>query len=87
MPVFGVKTENRCFVAIASGMPFNFALRIVLKNGVYSLYPSFELFGEPPYEDPCLEIYELEGEDANYSGMGRRYRQYRIGKGELQSLQ
>lgn len=87
MPLFGVKTESRCFLAVASGMPFNFILRIVLKDGRYSLYPSFEIFGEAPYEDPCLEIFELFGDDANYSGMARRYRQYRTDKGELHSLQ
>ena len=54
MPVFGVKTEQRCFLAVASGMTYNFALRVVLKQGVYSLYPTFEVNGEAPYEDFCL---------------------------------
>ena len=86
MPVFGVKTAQRCFLAVASGMTWNFALRVVLKNGSYSLYPTFEVNGEAPYEDFCLELFELTGEDADYSGMARRYRQYRLDRGELRSL-
>lgn len=87
MPVFGVKTEDHSFVAVVTGMPFNFALRVVLRNGKYSLYPAFEVNGEAPYEDFCLELFELTGEDANYSGMARRYRQYRMDRGELVSLE
>ena len=45
MPVFGVKTKEKCFLAVVTGMVWNFALMIVLKDGKYSLYPSFELFG------------------------------------------
>lgn len=86
MPVFGVKTKDRCFLAVATGMAFDFTLRIVLKNGRYSLYPGFAVNGEAPYEDLCLEIFELTGEDADYSGMARRYRRYRMERGELVSL-
>lgn len=87
MPVFGVKTRDRCFLAVATGMTYNFALRIVVKKGVYSLYPAFSMNGEAPYEDPCLEIFELTGEDADYSGMARRYRKYRMDRGELTCLE
>ena len=86
MPVFGVKTKDQCFLAVATGMAFDFTLRIVLKNGRYSLYPGFAVNGEAPYEDLCLEIFELTGEDADYSGMARRYRRYRMERGELVSL-
>ncbi|MBQ9973678.1 MAG: hypothetical protein IJP02_01830 [Oscillospiraceae bacterium] len=87
MPVFGVKTKNRCFVAVATGMPYNLVLRIVLKNGSYSLYPGFEVNGETPYEDFCLELFELTGADADYSGMARCYRKWRTDRGELVSLE
>lgn len=86
MPVFGVKTKEQCFLAVVSGMTWNFGLRVVLKKGKYSLYPFFEVNGEKPYEDFCIEIFDLYGEDADYSGMARRYRQYRMEKGELVSL-
>lgn len=86
MPVFGVKTANQCFLAVVSGMIWNFKLRIVLKNGVYSLYPAFEINGEQPYEDCRIELFDLQGEDADYSGMARRYRRYRMEKKELVPL-
>lgn len=87
MPVFGLKTETRCFLAVVSGMAFDFSLRIVLQNGSYSLYPGFEPNGETPYEDFALDIFELTGEDANYSGMARRYRRYRMEQGDLIPLE
>lgn len=87
MPVFGVKTKDQCFLAVVSGMTWNFRLRVVLQNGSFSLYPGFEVNGEQPYEDFCIEIFDLYGEDANYSGMARRYRQYRMERGELIPLQ
>ena len=86
MPIFGVKTKEQCFLAVVSGMTWNFRLRVVLKNGKYSLYPAFEVNGEQPYEDFCIEIFELTGKDADYSGMARRYRQYRMDKNELTPL-
>ena len=86
MPIFGVKTKEQCFLAVVSGMTWNFRLRVVLKNGKYSLYPTFEVNGEQPYEDFCIEIFELTGKNADYSGMARRYRQYRMDKNELTPL-
>lgn len=83
MPVFGVKTRRECYLAVVTGMIWNFSLRIVRKDGIYSLYPTFEVNGEQPYEDFCLELYELTGEDADYSGMARRYRKLRLERGEI----
>jgi len=86
MPVFGIKTKDRCTLVVVSGMIWNFTLRVVLKDGIFSLYPAFELAGEMPYEDFVLDLFELSGEDANYSGMARTYRKFRQRKGELTPL-
>lgn len=83
MPVFGVKSENHTYLAVISGMSNDFKLRIELKDGKYKLYPVFEIYGEQPYEDLRLECFELSGRDADYSGMARRYRKYRLDKGEI----
>lgn len=83
MPVFGLKTKERCFLAVASDMTWNFCLRILQKDGRFSLYPGFIVEGESPEEDFQIEFFELMGEDANYSGMARKYRSYRMEKGEL----
>ena len=83
IPVFGVKTKDRCFLAVVSGMAQVFELKIVLKDGKYSLYPRFEVEGEILYEDFKIKIFELYGEDADYSGMARRYRKYKMDQGLL----
>lgn len=86
MPVFGLKTKDRCFLAVVCGMTWNFRLKIVLKNGTYSIYPEFEVDAEQPDEDFKIEFFDLTVENANYSGMARRYRKYRMDKGELTPL-
>ncbi len=83
MPIFGVKTDKRTYLAVIGGMSYDFKLKIELKNGKYKVYPIYEIYGEQPYEDLKLEIFELTGSDANYSGMARRYRKYRMDKGEI----
>ena len=86
MPIFGVKTKDHCFLAVVSGMTWNFSIRIVLNNGKYSIYPTFDVDGEQPYEDFCIEFFKLCGKDDDYSGMARRYRTYRMEKKELTPL-
>ena len=83
MPVFGFKTDKKCYLGIVSGMSYDYTLKIVLKDGKYRIYPIFEINGEQPYEDLKVEYFELTGEDASYSGMARKYRQFRMEKGEL----
>ena len=87
MPVFGIKTKDRCLLLIADGMKYNFGIRLVLENGTYHVYPFFEVDGEEPYEDFSMEMVELKGEDADYSGMARYYRKYRMDKGEILPLE
>lgn len=86
MPIWGVKTKDKCFLAVVSGMPYVFKLRIVLKNGIYSLQPEFHLEGENPCEDLQIKIFFLQGENADYSGMARRYRQYQYDLGDMKPL-
>ena len=86
MPVFGIKTEKRCILLIADGMKYNFYVRVVLKDGMYHIYPCFEINGEQPYEAIRLRVVTLTGEDADYSGMARYYRNDRIKKGEIVPL-
>ena len=83
MPIFGVKTSEKCCLAVVSGMTYDYYMDVVIKNGEYRVYPVFEVNGEMPYEDFEVSIFSLFGNDADYSGMARRYRKYRIEKGEL----
>lgn len=83
MPVFGVKTEEKCFLAVISGMIYDYYLEVEIKNGECRICPVFEVNGENPYEDFEVSCFSLFGDDANYSGMARRYRKYRSDKGEI----
>ena len=78
MPIFGVKSKERCFLAIVSGMSYDYSLKVVLNNGKYRIFPVFNIYGEQPYENPKVEYFELKGDDADYSGMARLYRQYKV---------
>lgn len=80
MPIFGYKTNDKCCLCVVSGMSYDYTLVIELKNGKYSCAIRFELYGEQPYEDLSVDIYELFGENANYSGMARKYRELKIAK-------
>jgi len=83
MPVFGMKTPEKTFVAIVSGMPYDYDLTVKRENGSFYIYPTFNIYGEEPYEIPKVRYYELTGDNADYSGMARCYRAYREKKGDL----
>jgi hypothetical protein len=80
MPMFGLKNPRETFVAIVSGMPYNFRLNLKVTNGVYRISTVFDQWQGKPYEDIAIDFYTLTGGDANYSGMARRYRQYQLGR-------
>lgn len=58
MPVFGMKNPRATFVAIVTGMPYDFTLVTQAKDGVYTIVPRFELAGRPAYDDIAVE-YQL----------------------------
>ena len=78
MPIFGVHTKALSFLAVVSGMSYDYTLSVVRENGRFRIFPVIELCGEAPEEDILVEYFFLEGEDADYSGMARRYRQLQI---------
>ena len=82
LAMFGAKTDTQCFVAIVSGMAYNYYLVNGLKDGKYYIYPQFNIDGDELYEDIVVTYYKLEGDDANYSGMARKYRKYQLDRGE-----
>ena len=76
MPVFGYKGDDCCYIAVVSGMSYNFALKYECKDGINSICPVFQLEGKEVYEDFKIEYFYLYGDEANYSGMARKYREY-----------
>ena len=76
MPIFGIKKENECYVAIVTSMSYSFHTYFEKKDDKYYLYPRFMLDGEPMDQDIRIEYHSLSGEDADYNGMAKTYRNY-----------
>lgn len=81
MPIWGMKNPRGCFVAIVTGMKYDFRLAYGVKGGKYYAYPCFTLDGDAPYEDLAVEFHLLTGKDASYSGMARCYRRFQLERG------
>jgi len=88
LAMYGICRPAGSFVAIIKGLRTEFSSHVVAKKGVYEIFPRFELekIEFNPYEDIVIDCYELTGEDANYSGMARRYRAWQLDRGEVRPL-
>ncbi|MBQ4136948.1 MAG: hypothetical protein IJD67_02455 [Clostridia bacterium] len=86
MPIFGVKSEKHNFLAVVSGLSYDYTLSVERINGRYFVYPIFEIHGEKLNEDICVEYFLFDKASCDYSAMARRYRKYRLDKGELVPL-
>ena len=80
MPIFGMKNPRATFVAIVTGMPYSYTLVTQAKEGVYTVFPRFELRSEPACEDIAVNYHLLSGVQADYSGMAKTYREYQLGR-------
>lgn len=78
MPMFGMKTAHKTFVAIVTGMPYNYSLVLRATNGVYRFGPVFDRGMAEPYEDIAIAFHFLSGDEASYAGMARAYRKYQL---------
>ncbi len=88
LPIFGMKTPRGAYVGIVKGLRFEFSGVVEAKGGNYVQFPRFHIQGIEfaPYEDLVIDFYKLEGDDANYSGMGRVYRKYQLDRGEVKPI-
>lgn len=88
MPIVGMKSPNGTFVGIVKGLKYEFSTVVEATNGVYTVFPRF-LIKEmvfDAYEDLVVDFQVLEGDEANYSGMARAYRDDQLGRGEVRPL-
>ena len=88
MPIFGIKSSDRCWVGIVKGLRLEFILNLAVADGTYNYYPRFEIdkIEFDPYEDIIVDYYELTGDDANYSGMAKTYRRWNLARGWVKPL-
>lgn len=78
MPVFGMKNPRAAFVAIVTGLPYDFKLVTRAKEGVYTIAPCFELAGRVASDDIAVDYHLLTGGRADYSAMAQVYRAYQL---------
>lgn len=76
-PVFGVASGSRGFLAVVTQARYDYSLKIEVADGFYTLSVIFTSSALPPQ----IKLFELEGKDANYSGMARCYRRYQLEQG------
>lgn len=86
MPMYGMKTPRGTFCAIATGMPYSLSLVAEAKKGEYAVYAAFDRHMEDVYEDIAVEYRFLEGDDADYSGIARSYRDYQLKRGACRPI-
>lgn len=85
---FGMKNPRVTWMCIVKKLRHEFDMVAEAKDGVYNVFPRFNIkkMEVPAYEDIVVDFYELTGDDANYSGMARKYRQYQLDRGEVKPL-
>ncbi len=81
MYLYGVNKKDACFIGIATGLTFQTDFVFEVKNGFYYNYARFLIEGEEPYEEPTIELHLLDGDDADFNGMAREYRNYQLSNG------
>ena len=82
MPMFGMKTPRSTYCAIVTGMPYSFGVSVNATNGIYSQSAVFLAEKDiEQYEDIRIDYHFLKGDDADYSGIARRYRKYQLDRG------
>ena len=84
----GKRGEGEAWCAIVKGLRLECTENLTVKNGIYDRFLKVRLaaIGFNPYEDLVVDYYPLTGRDASYSGMGRRYRQWQLDRGEVKPL-
>ena len=84
MPIYGARVSGESYLAVVTGMTYDYDLIAECVNGMYYLYPRFELNGTAPYEDIGVKIYEVDGE--GFSNIAKRYRQYLFESGRCKPI-
>ena len=86
MSMYGMKTPRGTFCAIATGMPYSLSLVAEAKQGTYGVFAKFDQYMDDVYEDLAVEYVFLTGEDADYSGIARCYRDYQLKRGACRPI-
>lgn len=85
MTMYGMIAEGRSFLAVVTGMTYDYALVAKVENQVYSVFPRFLIHGRKPYE--AIEVcFQRLQKDADYNDVAHAYRDWRVKKGEIRPI-
>ncbi len=84
--MYGFTDGKRGFCAIPTGYTYEYHVIVGVKGGHYYMFARFPIGGKEPYEEISIEYRLLSGENADYSGMGRAYREYLLTEAGVKSL-
>lgn len=81
IPVFALKNNDLCFIAIVTGMPASTVQVINIKDNHYTYAIRFMLDGYAPFENIKVEFHYINKKDATYCDMAKAYRDYQLNHG------
>ncbi|MDO4583162.1 MAG: DUF5696 domain-containing protein [Planctomycetia bacterium] len=85
MPMFGVKTPRAAMTVITTGMRYEQAPMVRVKEGNYEVFQRFNLNEDPIYEDIQIEYHQAP-QNATYADLAKIYRNFQIQKGIVKPL-
>lgn len=79
--IAGYKHGDDCWVAILKSLDLECRELVSYEEGKYRFALQYNIVDCGLYEPLTVDFYRLEGKDANYSGMARKFRKYMISAG------
>ena len=91
MPVYAVKKGGTLWYAHVKTWRFTYDFVTTAKGGLYETYARFRCdkvhrFFRDYYDDIVVDFHRLEGAEADYNGVAKAYRGYRLGRGEVRAI-
>ena len=91
MPLMSVKKGASLWYAHVKTWRFNYDYVVEAVDGAYETYPRFRCdtvrsYCGNYYDDIVIDYTRLDGADADYNGVARAYRKYRLERGEIRTI-
>lgn len=81
IPAYGVRHLDQCVVAIVTGLPYDQAWHLTIRDNVYTIGIRFQIKDTDVYESPKIEYHEIKKPEATYADMAMVYREYQLAHG------
>lgn len=85
MSIYGMIAKEHSFMAVVTGMTYDYKLVARVEKGEYFVFPRFMLHGRGPYEKIEVRIESLP-DGSDYNHIAHAYRRFRVDRGELRPI-